>query len=73
MSRGIIRGFDALGRITIPIEWRRLLKADRFEISLTDKGVLLTPITKYKEKICPTCGKEIDTDIWKEYNLNKGV
>lgn len=53
---GINRNMDELGRIVIPIEWRKQLKIDPGEeLSIRKDGRKLI-ITKAAPTTCDTCG-----------------
>ena len=56
---GVVRPIDELGRIVLPMEFRKILginPRDNLEISLTDSVIT---IKKY-EKSCVLCGEEGD-------------
>ncbi len=57
---GVVRPIDELGRIVLPMEFRKVLginPRDDLEISLTDNVIT---IRKY-EKSCILCGEEGDS------------
>lgn len=56
-ATGIIRNIDHLGRVVIPVEWRRMLhvsNGDPVEFFTTDDGIVIRP---YRER-CICCGAE---------------
>ena len=58
---GIEKEIDNLGRVVIPIEFRKKLGVDAFSkvsISLADDNVIITPI----DKRCALCGKTIKSN-----------
>lgn len=59
--RGIVRAVDGLGRVTLPMEWRKALELKEqtpVEMVLTGDGILIIPYKKRKET-CPHCGEEL--------------
>lgn len=67
-STGIVRKIDQLGRITIPMEARNLLKIhenDALEIFLEDNMILLK---KYQPS-CIFCGNARDVSTYKGHNI----
>lgn len=65
--KGISRKLDNLGRIVIPIEYRKELEIksyDMLEMLLTDKGVLI----RKPQNFCKLCGQKDNLFIFK-YNF----
>lgn len=57
---GIVRNFDALGRIVVPKEIRKILEIEEgtpVGIRLEDNKIV---IEKYTQKKCGNCGQAID-------------
>ena len=52
MQLGVVRKLDALGRVSIPIYFRKLLNleaGDRVQIIFNDDQIIIKPLTKEKE------------------------
>ena len=60
MHLGVVRKLDKLGRVSIPVYFRELLKlegGDRVQIILNDDQIIIKPLTK--EKVGDEDGKTI--------------
>ena len=60
-TRGVVRRLDELGRIVIPIEFRKMLGVERnsnMEITMTtDKKLIIQAIEEYTPVHCQVCNK----------------
>ena len=48
-GEGIVRTLDSIGRVCIPVEWRRhyhIGDRDNVEMIMTDKGILISNVEK---------------------------
>ena len=72
MAKGIVRKFDDVGRVVIPIEIRKSLRidpGDEVEILETDKGILLKVDTNRPKKLEDYTDKE----LLRELELRKKI
>lgn len=72
-ATGIVRRMDDLGRVTIPIELRRILnirEGDALEIYLTDGGVLFRKYTQSVESKAATAQEWLEQNTRTMKNLS---